>query len=401
MEHLDTPSYELLLTQCESRIEYETLTMKHREMFVSWKDHIGPMLSHHMLTYKMIAEGCDVSLGTARSFAKKIPARRESVIMLAMMMGLSVAQTDHLLTRWARYHKLYSRNPSDAIWIYLLNRGGSLTPRKLFRQYYEVYDRLKKEYIENADEASLDTQVAFVRLTSAQEDRPGDEEFACRIRSLLPSFRDGYRKLLDYIDEFFVDIEEEDDCRLGLEHSGGHRRNTPNTVFQDNTWRDAYYRKIRSLSMEQIMPSRSFLIALGLRLSMNISQMNKLLDLAGMGHLCPKDHIEGMIVFLLEELECLFPSYFHEHKTLNEAYDLMDYTAQYDEQRVKEDPEAVVFEIPDIVRDHEDNPAESLYDYVQRYAQETDLSSYGYQDYLHELFPERQHREEENNGRRA
>lgn len=398
MEHLDTPSYELLLTQCESRIEYEALTKEYRKMYVSWKDHIRPMLSQHMLTYKMIAEGCEVSLGTARSFGEKIPARRESVIMLAMMMGLTVDQTDHLLTRWARYQKLYPRNPSDAIWIYLLNQGGSRTPRKIFRQYHAVYNRLKKEYIETGDEKKLDTQVVFGRLTSAAKDWQGDAQFENLIRGLLPSFRDGYRKLLDYIDSFFGDIEDEDNQRLGLERSGSVRRSTPNIVFLDSSWKDAYYRKIRSLAVEQIMPGRSFLIALGLRLSMNVSQMNKLLDLAGMGQLCPKDPFEGMLVFLLEELECLFPSYFHEHQSICSAYDLMDYTAQYDAQRMLADPDAVVFELPDILRDHEDNPSESLYDYVQRYAQEADLGSYGYQDYLHELFPNSSRKKEQKGG---
>lgn len=385
VEQLDTPSYELLLTQCESRIEYEALTREHQKLYVSWKDHIRPMLSRHGLTYRMIAEGCGVSIGTARSFAEKIPARRESVIMLAMMMGLTVNETNNLLTRWARYQMLYPRNPGDAIWIYLLNEGGSSTPRKLFREYYAVYDRLKKEYIELSDDEALDTKVVFVRLTSSGEE--GDAQFENRIRGLLPSFRDGYRKLLDYIDSFFGDIEDEDNKRLGLDRRGGTRRVTPNEKFSDSSWKDAYYRKIRALANEQIMPSRSFLIALGLRLTMNVTQMNKLLDLAGMGQLCPKDPLEGMLVFLLEELECMFPSYFHEHQSISGAFDLMDYTTQYERQRVEADPDAVLFDIPEIGLDHEDNPMESLYDYVRRYAQETDMSSYGHSDYLQELFP--------------
>ncbi len=387
MEQLDTPSYELLLTQCESRIEYEALTREHRRLYVSWKDHIRPMLSRHGLTYRQIAEGCEVSVATARSFTEKIPARRESVIMLAMMMGLTVHETNNLLTRWARYQMLYPRNPSDAIWIYLLNEGGSATPRKRFREYYEVYDRLKKEYIEQSDDKTLDTQVVFVRLTISEEE--GDAQFESRIRGLLPSFRDGYRKLLDYIDSFFVDIEDEDNQRLGLDQHGGTRRVTPNEKFCDSSWKDVYYRKIRALAKEQIMPSRSFLIALGLRLTMNVTQMNKLLDLAGMGQLCPKDPFEGMLVFLLEELECMFPSYFHEHQSISGAFDLMDYTTQYEQQRVDADPNAVLFDIPEIKLDYEDNPMESLYDYVRRYAQETDLSSYGHSDYLQELFPNR------------
>lgn len=390
MDTIDTQLLELRLTQCESREEYEALVREHAHLYVSWREHILKLIGETSLTYRMIAEGCEVSIGTARNFVKKIPARRESVIMMAMMMGMDVEETNNLLTRWARCQKLYSRNPNDAIWLFLISRGGSMHPSADFRKYYGIYELMRQEYCDREMNEVMDTQIVFDHLVDRHDSQPMEQEFRDLIHQLLPSFQDGYCKLLDYINSFFYDIEMADNQRLGLESSAKKKKFSPNERFQDDaSWRDAYYRKIHLLAQKQIMPSRAFLIALGLRLTMTAEQINHLLDLAGMGPLCPKDPLESMFVFLLEELNCMFPSYFHDHQAeqLANTFDLMDYSAEHEKKRVESDADAVLFDIPGISLDFEDNPVESLYDYVSRYIQENAAVSCGYDDYLRELFP--------------
>lgn len=86
----------------------------------------------------------------------------------------------------------------------------------------------------------------------------------------------------------------------------------------------------------------------------------------------------------------MFPSYFYDHQVgqLAGTFDLMDYSAELEKQRVQSNSDAVPFDIPDISLDFEDNPVESLYDYVRRYIQENAAVSCGYDDYLRELFPQ-------------
>lgn len=391
MDMMDTQLLELRLTQCESKEEYEALAREHAHLYVSWKEHVLELLAETGLTYRMIAEGCDVSIGTARNFVKKIPARRESVIMLAMMMGMGIEETNNLLTRWARFQKLYPRNPNDAIWLFLISRGGSMHPSADFQKYYGIYEQMRQEYCGQEKNDIMDTQIVFEQLVDQHDSLPMEQEFRDLIRQVLPAFQDGYKKLLDYINSFFYDIELADNQRLGLGNGGKKKKLSPNECFQDDaSWKDAYYRKIHSLTQNQIMPSRAFLIALGLRLTMTAEQINHLLDLAGMGPLCPKDPLESMFVFLLEELNCMFPSYFYDHQVgqLAGTFDLMDYSAELEKQRVQSNSDAVPFDIPDISLDFEDNPVESLYDYVRRYIQENAAVSCGYDDYLRELFPQ-------------
>ena len=405
MEHFNTQLFELHLTQCEDWQELEALMREHQQLYVSWKEHLAPMLDRSHLNIKQIAKGCEISEGTVRHIMKKIPTKRENVIMLAMMMRLSVEETNHLLARWARFQELYPRNPSDAIWIYLLTQGGSDQPKALFRSHYQMYKQLHAEYrIENPTQPR-NTQIVFDELVAAAQQAPKATEthisdaFRDMIQNLLPDFENGYWKLLDYINSFFRDLEAEDAMRLGLpiekkrkasEKAGGHyRKITPNEKFRgDKTWLDAYYRKIRKLETQQIMPDRAFLLALGMRMSMNAEQINHMLSLARMSPLCAKDPLEGALVFILENLYCTFPSCFDDPGKLatSASYDLMDYSADYEMNRAKADKDDVLIGLPDISMDFDDTPVETIYDYISRAIQEHDVGEFGCDDYIRELF---------------
>lgn len=389
---MDTQDFDLLLSQCESREEYEALVREHQNLYVDWQSHLRPMIEERRLNYRQIAEGCGVSESSARSFIRKIPAKRENVIMLAMMMHLTVEQTNDLLMRWAKFQKLYSRNPNDAIWIYLLQKGGSDHPRALFRDYHAAYQMVKKEYqLLNADlPEAMNTDIFFEEIVGqahlAGTVIPGevDDRFVELMKRGMPSFDKGYQKLLRYIDSFFYDLEIEDNRRLQLQQRAGARsRQTPGS---DQGWKNTYYRKIRALEKNQTMPCRAFLIALGLRLGMDAQQLNKLLNLAGMGPLCPKDRLEGTVVFYLEELSCNFPSHFDKPGSIcvSREYERMDYPVKREEEQCRKE-ELIPFEIPDITLDFEDNPVECLNDYIRRSVLGTNVFEFGYDDYIVEL----------------
>ena len=211
-----------------------------------------------------------------------------------------------------------------------------------------------------------------------------DDRFVELMKRGMPSFDKGYQKLLRYIDSFFYDLEIEDNRRLHLQQRAGARsRQTPSS---DQGWKNTYYRKIRALEKNQTMPCRAFLIALGLRLGMDAQQLNKLLNLAGMGPLCPKDRLEGTVVFYLEELSCNFPSHFDKPGSIcvSREYERMDYPVKREEEQCRKE-ELIPFEIPDITLDFEDNPVECLNDYIRRSVLGTNVFEFGYDDYIVEL----------------
>lgn len=395
---MDSQLFERLIGQCENQQEYEELVQAHQALYVGWRDHILPLLRANGLTAKQVAEGCQVSQATASSFSRKIPAKRENVIMLAMMMSLTVDQTNDLLMRWAKFQKLYPRHPEDAIWIYLLEKGGSLHPAQRFADYYAVYQQLYQEYLEEQakpdDAASnLDTRIAnrLVRSAAAKSAAPSDAasdlHFILLFQTLFPSFQQGYQKLLDYIDLYFPDLEAEVDRKLGLEdlvtHTDG--KLTLNQLFAGNpACLDRYYTKLRKLRKQHRIPNRTFLIALGIHLGMATDQLNHLLDLAGMGPLCPKDRLEGTIVFYLEELYCQFPTYFFHPQQLqiSPEYDaLLSYSTEDEERRqaavaAKAEGAALGPELsPYIHLNLDSDPEETLSAYIRRRLEESNLFS--------------------------
>ena len=388
---METKIYNREIGVCESKDEYEELVRRHGELYVGWREHIEPLIQRNGLNAQKVAQGCGISLNCARRFLRAIPAKRESVIMLALMMGLSVDEANDLLTRWAKFQKLYPKYPKDFIWIYLLEKGKSDRPAELFDAYYDRYSELREEYFQNANptapdgpgnpmettaaHALIDRSVSESDSThgkesdlTAAEIAAQDARFAMLTEQLLPSFETGYQKLMDYIESFFRDIDRVDNALMGLEElnrKSGHGRNTPNQVFEGK-WLDLYYRKIRELKHERKAPSRAFLIALGLRLFMNTDQLNELLEKAGMAPLCPKDRLEGTILFYLEELYCNFPTYFHPAS--------LEVGAEYQNQMDYSTTHKPDGNLPEYIRlDDDEYPAEDLSKYITRRLEETNI----------------------------
>lgn len=382
----DSRIYFRQIGQCENKAEYERLVDENKALYIGWREYITPLLRKNRLTAKKVSEGCNVSLASASSFTRVIPSKRENVIMLCMMLKMSVEETNTVLMRWAKFQRLYSKHPEDAIWIYLIEKGSITTPAQSFHDYWEQYLLIADNYRKQCNtHRVLDTDIAlgivkeFADLSenmNYDSFAKNDMEFKRMVEKLLPSFEKGYQRLIQLIDSYFIDIEKLDDQLLGmsdLENTHGSQKNTPNILFgADKKWLDIYYRKIRDLEKKHRIPSRTFLIALGIRLSLDTEQLNQLLECAGMGKLCPKDRLEGSIVFYLEELYCQFPTFFNPHQLrVDSEYELMDYTPEYDDKIKKSSRVQGVF--PDVNLDIDSYPDEHLSEYIKRRIEETNI----------------------------
>lgn len=401
----DMEQFELKISQCESTEEFAELVSSNPDMFgLDWQSYITPLLDARGLTPSQIACGCGVVLPTARSFYNKIPTKRVNVIMLAMLMGLSVEQANDMLVRHAHYQKLYSKNPDDAIWIYLLERGGSPEPKELFASYKAQYERMKEAYIAPIREKlAMDTGIAYDHIKRVAKggsvNTIYDREFTQMMRDLMPAFERSYQKLLAYIELHFPYLEREDALDQGLveleeelrrkkrrrfgwgrgEKQRGYmdKRSSPNEMF-DLKYTKKYYRAYKQIEDDHSVPSRTFLVSLGVRLNMSIQQINKMLDLAGMGPLCAGDRLEAAIIYYLEELDCQIPTYFYRPRELRDgmAYDQLQVFSLRDElERLRRlgleanRQNSFWSQLDEIC----ELPPEHLNDYLKRKLEETDI----------------------------
>ena len=343
----ETRAFSLEIGKCERQEEYEQLVQEHQKLYTGWSDKIRPLMIDKGLTAAQVAQGCEVSESTAASFVRKIPAKRENVIMLALMLGLDLPQTNHLLTRWAKFQELYAKNPEDAIWIYLLRKGSTQTPAQDFQRYFDRYQELYQAYCDEQapkdKDDTMKTHFALHKLLTVQD----DQEFMQQMQALIPSFEQGYQQLIDYVDQVMEGLGE-----------------NLNTLFENNpSCRSRYYTQWRNLRKKRKLPSREYLVALGLHLQLSSDQINHLLHLAGMGPLCPKDRLEGAIVFYLEELYCQFPSMFYPLSQL----EVMDYEGQQETEKGPSVSEHILL--------GEDwLPKEDFAEYVRRRLEETNIS---------------------------
>lgn len=351
---MESEIFNLLIGQCSNQEEYEALVQKNQFLYQGWNDFIMPKIQEKGLKYSRIAAGCGVTRPSAKSFTTSIPARRSNVIMLAMMLGMTVEQTDEMLMRWAKFQRLYPKHPEDAIWIYLLRRGGSMEPRKVFDDYYAYFIKAREKYIEEQrSDAALDTFLAGKEIPVTDKnvsmDPETDLEFQKMIDRLLPSFMRGYEKLMNRIDEL-MSTWDEVDFRV--------RKRKASEVFRGNESFLRKYRKvINDLRKNHELPSRMFLIALGIHLGQDSDSLNNLLEMAGMGPLCPKDRLEGSIAFYLEELYCEMPMTFNPDAL---QIDPTHYELRDSWEMGQADP---LFAAPN----------ESLADYIKRRLMETNI----------------------------
>ncbi|MBQ9521065.1 MAG: hypothetical protein IJR72_00665 [Oscillospiraceae bacterium] len=306
------------IERCDNPEDYNQLVDEHSALYVGWGEHICSLLYERGKTVKDIMRGCGISKSGAEQFLRVIPTKRDNVIMTAMILGLDLDETNELLTRWAKFQKLYAKNPLDAIWIYLIERGGAeaaTNPAELFEAYKTRYNRLHKAYLKEhgytPDDEIPDTRIAFDIIEeavakSSANSAARDQNFTRFMKQLLPAFDAGYQKLIDYIESLFRNIEKEDDEALGIviekdpERDGKIRSVSPNEAFDGyGSWKTAYFRRIQKLKKEREVPERVFLIALGFHMRQTLEEINHLLELAGMAPLCARDHLEGAIAFHL------------------------------------------------------------------------------------------------------
>lgn len=353
---------ELAITQCESQSEFEQLVNEQPHLFEdNWGDHFRELaLTEYDLTPKDVAQACDISFSKAKSFFRKVPAKRIDVILLAMRMGMTVEQTNDLLVNWAKYHRLYAKNPLDVICIYLLVVGCTKEPAKMFAAYLEQYYKLQRQFKDQASGTQEDTSIVHGMVVrkadGATLDPASDMNFFYLMRSLIPQFSRSYAKLVSFIDSFFTYLEEEDqeaihnrdllEERKKTRHTGRrggtsrleqlNKRYSPNECFgSDLAYRRQYYKAISDMQEKHTVPNRLFLVSLGVRLHMTVENINRMLDLAGMGPLCADDRLEAAIVYVLEEVNIQNPSIFFRPQRMGQdrAYSELQEFCMTDELR--------------------------------------------------------------------
>lgn len=303
----------------------------------SWSAWIRQEKKKKGLTNEAMARDMNVSETTVKNLLRDVPKSMDNVVMLGMLLGLEREEIDRLL-REMGFHQLYAKNPGEAVWIYLIQRGCTERPAARYAAYYQCYETLvdeaeaRRERQRQSHQALYEARRHLPQVGTTQEfetiqqlakeaneqglplDPGEDHVFRSQILRLVPGFRTPYQRLYKLIyDRVYMRVlskdidqtmEREPDCDQ-----------TPCLVdLFGKTFSSRFSQIIISMLRDGQAPSRSFLIALALRLDMTSRETDQLLRRAGYRALTPGDHLEGSVLALLEELEAFQPFAFASHE---------------------------------------------------------------------------------------
>lgn len=278
----DTPTKLVIdsIKLCKNEEELARLIKNNKPPTSEWKKIIRNLSSENGLKAKKVERALETSNETARRVLDDIPGHRDNIIMLAAMMHLNVEETNELLTRYTGYSGLYAKDISDFIWIYILNNGGTDTPLETFNTYYNEV----RNIIDSKKTAMDSCSTKFIK--SKILDAKDKDAFLKAVEESVGSFYDAYLKLVRHMEKLI--------------------EGTPNSVLKSTSLRNKFYDDIGKLSCGEPIKGRSFLIAFGLTLNMDIDEINKLFEMAYMRPLCSVNNqstslLESAVYFYIEE----------------------------------------------------------------------------------------------------
>ena len=316
MKQIETETTKEILKKISNANEFDEYLKKIENTTLDWRDFFDNKIKEFgmdtMQAYKHIAKECGVSVDTVRKHWKcKFPDKRLCAIFLGLTFHLSLDEIDNMLSHYGMQPHLYSKNISDAICIYLVKTKSYALSTPICMQYEEMKKKILEMYDKNRLEDVLNihintrsknnTQVVRKHLIETKDKK----SFYKYIASNLSDFKSANEKLYQYIEEYM----NENDYTL-------------NTVSKYELLKPSFGAKYSHLKEICKCPSRNDLIALGIALHMTIDELNRLLNIAHMGELYPKDRVEAAIIFVICDIKENFPDIFNND--YDENFDIQD-----------------------------------------------------------------------------
>ena len=295
----ETVTIEREVGNCEDSSDLQRLLECYDDTYIRWHQYINRLVTESGLSYRQLSERSGLSKTTIRDWCIRgtMPRRRESLVRLGFALEMDRFQIDRLLMYGGGFHGLYPRDVLDAACIFVLNlRKKEEEPSE--KPSYEMALELFREATEKTVESNdllMTTQMAMERLLTT-ETRQDFLDFMLQ----LSQGEKNRGHLVEYLTDFL-----EARCRERSRQENG----SISIHGLAGAWgSDGEVEKMLScLKKHGMVPRRDRLIALGLRLGMNLSELNSILMYAGMEKLYARDKLECVLIYALQNLELRFP----------------------------------------------------------------------------------------------
>lgn len=281
---MKTQMFRRKVENCDNKEDLSNLLQDNEKSFITWET-IFRELMHRCYNPPMyrLAQYCGVSEATAKTWKNKIPTKREYIIAIGMFCRLNQSEINRLLKRYAKFSELYPKNPEDAIYIFLINNNRPFSEAKKYQSLF-VNIIKNKEKRKLYEFSSKGTNYVKNELLKART----ESEFESFMLGNIDEFKGAYIKVAEYIDAYMKAQGNVNINKLAKE------RNEKVGRLYNNA-----YTKLKNYA---IVPKRSVLLAMAINIGMTAEDIDQLLELAGMEKLCPKDRLECLVIYILEDL---------------------------------------------------------------------------------------------------
>ncbi len=248
-----------------------------------WAKKIKSIIAEKGLNNSKFSNLCGYSKVAVGKWCKgAIPNKRETFLKIGMAAGYNREEIDSLLQRYARRPKTYVKNLEDCICIYCLDHDYG---DKIVEKYDYILNKIKEKILENESSTQDFDTVLFDEKLS---DIKSEEELEEFISENITIFSSAFNKFYAYVkmhivanyDEFNGSVYE---------------------LAQGQGWSSSLRQSVSAIYQKKWYPTRNKIISLGLHLSMDLDQINEMLELAYMGPLYAKNIFESIIIFILED----------------------------------------------------------------------------------------------------
>ena len=276
----DTIRLQKNIINCSDDKEYYNLIIEQSQRLTNketqWTNYYNDTLKKEKLSPRRIEEMSGISFRTAYSWCHRTPVKREHYVALGIIFKLTVSQTNALLTRYGELTSLDDSRLEDLVFIYMIEKALKDNNPTLFLDWSRIRNdflRIMLEYKKNSIQPYLKAREPYSTIISRFD----------TLNNVNESVKDIFRDWFSCIGKSL------------------------NYIVNERNLKPVYQRNYTRIDAE--IPSRNFIIALGLQIGMPMSEINNVLSEGMMESLCSKDRIEGALIHILNMLYKKSPSF--------------------------------------------------------------------------------------------
>lgn len=249
-----------------------------------WSKKVNEIIAENEYTKSKFADVCGVSRVSVDKWCKgSIPKNRETFLRIGMAANYNIERMNHLLQRYGQYPALYSKSLEDCVCIFVLSKNfGNETISK----YQYILNKIKENIIR--DDLVETENISTVKFDAKLSDVENEDELEQFVTDNIAMFSYSYHKFYAYV-------------KMCINANYQGYASSIFDMAEGQGWSSSLRQCVSAIRQSKWYPTRNKIISLGLHLSMDHEQIDKMLELAHMEPLCAKNIFESVIIFILED----------------------------------------------------------------------------------------------------